>query len=201
MRRLSKRLKGARTTLAQRNALLDSAKDILARSEHRLAGFKGLDVPVDLAARERATAAAWDRMFTRWRAYVQRLGAVTSRRDLLSAVKTLPEMRTALGRDKVTRNSGLAKLGGSHCELDEPIVTPTVTLPELKRRVTRPPESGPSRAGVMTAEQESPRCLSAEEMRGAQVRRSPSAQPLGQQAQPTAALQRAYRQRGRTPPD
>jgi hypothetical protein len=142
--RLSQRLKASRTTLAQRNALLDSAKEILASSEHRLAGFKGLDAPGGLTARHSQTAAAWGRMVAEWRGYAQRLDTVTHRRDLLAAVRMLSAMRTALSREGVTRDAGLTRLGGGHCELDAPIVTPTITLREPAQLVTSSSEAQPS---------------------------------------------------------
>lgn len=142
-RRLSNRLKRARTTLAQRNALLDSTNQVLASSEHRLAGFRGLDVPGALVTRERETAAAWGRMVTLLRGYAQRLDAVTNRRELAAVVKTLPAMRTALARSGVTRDAGLTQLGGGHCELDAPIFTPTITLDQLGPSVTAPSPGAP----------------------------------------------------------
>jgi hypothetical protein len=134
--RLAKRLKRARTTLDQRNAVLDSTNEILVSSQHRLASFKGLDAPSVLKTREGDTSAAWGRMVARLEVYAQRLDAVTNRRDLLAVVETLPSMRTGLGRDSVTRDAGLTQLGGGHCELDAPTVTPTITLRDLRQPVT-----------------------------------------------------------------
>jgi hypothetical protein len=137
-RRLSKRLSHARTTLTQRNALLDSTKQILSRSERDLAGFRGLDVPAALQARERETARAWARIVARLRGYAQRLDAVTNRNDLLTTVRTLPAMRTALAGDGLTLIPGLIKLGGGRCKLNVPIVTPTITLPKTTTWATPP---------------------------------------------------------------
>jgi hypothetical protein len=134
-RRLARRLKRARTTLAQRDAVLDSAKETVVSSEHRLADFRGLDVPGELVAREREVSDAWGRMVVRQRGYAERLDASANRRDLLAAAETLPAMRTALAHDRVTPAAGLAKLGGGHCELEPPIVPQVVTLPNLKRSV------------------------------------------------------------------
>jgi hypothetical protein len=147
-RRLAERLRGAHTTTAQRDALLDSTKAILARSEDGLARFEGLDIPSARASRHRTTDAAWSSSLTQLRGYAERLDTVTSRRDLLAAVGTLSRMRTSLARNAVVRAAGLIALGGPNCRLDPPIVTPTLTLPGSTRTVTptsgaaAPPPSG-----------------------------------------------------------
>jgi TolA-binding protein len=56
---LAERLRHARTDVAQRNALLDSTRQIITRSEQALIRFRGLVVPGALAGHERATATAW----------------------------------------------------------------------------------------------------------------------------------------------
>jgi hypothetical protein len=127
-RRLAQRLRRTRATLVQRNLLLDSQKEILANSEQALGEFKGRDAPKALAQHQREAVAAWQRIVDRLRAYVERLGSVANRGDLLDAVKTLPAMYTALAQDRVKRASGLVGSGGDHCRLDPPTVTPTITL-------------------------------------------------------------------------
>jgi hypothetical protein len=143
-KRLAARMPRARTVLAQRNALLDSATQTLASSEYRLGRFTGLDVPGALVNRARETAAAWRRIVARLRNYTERLDAVTSQHDLLAAVNMLPAMRTALARDGVTRTAGLTELGGGRCRLDSPIVTPTITLPKNRKSATPPALSPPA---------------------------------------------------------
>jgi hypothetical protein len=151
-RRLATRLPRARSTLAQRNALLDSTKQVLVSSEHQLASFTALDVPGVLMTRQRETAAAWDRIVARLRGYAQRLDAASGQRDLLAVVRTLPRTRTALARDRVTRARGLTNLGGGRCRLDQPISTPTITLPRTRLSVSPPSLSATVTPSVETAQ-------------------------------------------------
>jgi hypothetical protein len=72
----------ARTPVAQRNVLLDSANEMLAGTEHQLAAFMSLDVPSARASRHRNTAAAWRDLVARLRGHAQRLDLVADRRDL-----------------------------------------------------------------------------------------------------------------------
>jgi hypothetical protein len=137
-RRLARRLSHARTTLAQRNALLDSTKQLLAASEQALADFKGLNVPRARAGLAHDTASVWDRMVERLHGYAQRLDSATNRDEFLATVKTLPTMRTVLARDGVKRGAGLTKLGNGRCKLEKPMVTRAVTLPDSRTSVTPP---------------------------------------------------------------
>jgi hypothetical protein len=137
-RRLAKRLRSARTTTAQRNALLDSTNEVIASSEHGRARLAGLDAPGQLLTRHRDAVAAWDRVLARERGYAQRLDAVTSRRGLLWTVATLPAMRTVLANDLDKREGGLKMLGGARCQLNTRVVTPTITLPGTRWSVTPP---------------------------------------------------------------
>jgi hypothetical protein len=66
-RRFAAKLKRARTTLAERNAVLDSRRAVLTRSERGLAHFEGLNVPRALLALQRVTVAAWNRGVERLR--------------------------------------------------------------------------------------------------------------------------------------
>jgi hypothetical protein len=152
VRRLAARLPRARTTLAQRNALLDSTNRVVARSEHALASFRGLDTPRSLAARARRTGMAWDRAVASMRAYSRALDGVQDRQDLLATIRTLPAMRVSLARDIVTRGSGLTRLAGGRCRLDPPIATPVITLPALRTRSRRRPGPG-SGSGTALSDQ------------------------------------------------
>jgi len=142
-RRLAARLRHSRTTLAQRDALLDSTRKVLARSERELARFNGLDAPSEQKSLARTTAKAWNRGVARLRAYAQRLDAAASRAELLAAIHTLPAARTALDRDRVTRSVGLTKLASGRCILNAPIVTPTLTLPPVRRSAPVTPSVQP----------------------------------------------------------
>ncbi|MGH2943616.1 MAG: hypothetical protein ACRDLN_12670 [Solirubrobacteraceae bacterium] len=128
-RRLSKRLRRLRKSGDQRDALLDSQKEILARSEYVLAQFTGLEVPPVLMSRQRETVAAWERIVARLRGYVERLGTANDRPELVRAVRTLPALYTELAEFRVRRASGLSRLGRENCDLDRPISSPTISLP------------------------------------------------------------------------
>jgi hypothetical protein len=56
---IRKKLPRAKTTLAQRNLLLDGQRRTIARSGHALASFTALVAPHDLLAARRTTVAAW----------------------------------------------------------------------------------------------------------------------------------------------
>ncbi len=145
-RRLAKRLRRAsgRTPLGQRDALLDSIKPVLQASEHILARFKGLAAPRPRAPLHAETEAAWDESAMRLRGYAQRLDAATTQADVLAAVRVLSAMRGPLARAAVKRAANLVKLAGGRCRLEEPIVTPTITLPQTPPSVDPPtPSSKP----------------------------------------------------------
>ncbi len=156
-RALVVRLRGAQTTVALRNALLDSTNQVLQPSEQELGQFEGLDVPSEFKSRADETAAAWGRIVKRLAAYAQSLDAVTTRGDLLAAVETLPATRTALADDGVTRAAGLSRLGSARCTLAPPSAIPTITLPgttrsviPLGRATSSPKPASPSASGQRT---------------------------------------------------
>jgi hypothetical protein len=128
-----RRLARATTTTAQRNALLDGVRRTSARSGQTLAAFNGFQPPKGLAAARRDTQAAWDRNLARLRDYAQRLDVVTTRAQLLAAVRHLSGMRPGIAKDGVALRSGLQRLGGAQCDLQAPRVTATFTLPALPR--------------------------------------------------------------------
>jgi hypothetical protein len=136
-RHLAKRLSTESTTLAQRNALLENVRRILARGEGVLVGFQGLEVPSASATRHDETADAWSRIVGRLHDYAQRLDAVSNRHDLLVTVKRLPAIQTKLAHDSVTRDAGLTGLGKGRCKLNKLIVTGIITLPDRRRAVNR----------------------------------------------------------------
>jgi hypothetical protein len=130
------RLQRAKTTIAQRNALLDPVRRTVARSGHTLASFGALDTPTALAASRRDTEAAWNRNLARLRDYALRLDRVTTRAQLLAAVDHLSSLRPLLTSDAVTLASGLERLGAANCDLQPPRVTATFTLPPLPAEKT-----------------------------------------------------------------
>ena len=124
-RKLARELKAARTTLAQRDALLDAARRSAARSSHALAELAGMRAPNATAAVHRATVARWRHNVDRVLAYIERL----DRKGLMAAVNRLSLERSALARDGQRVNEGLVRLGADNCDIDPPVVTKTISLP------------------------------------------------------------------------
>lgn len=130
--RHAQRLRRAPTTLAQRNALLDSARQSLTTSEYLLGRFASLEAPRARNAQQRETKVAWSDIVTWLRDYVQRLDAAASRRDVLAALGALPRMRRALAPDYLARAAGLGTLGDGRCRLERQSDIPTLTLPRVQ---------------------------------------------------------------------
>jgi hypothetical protein len=129
--KLARRLRKAKTTLAQRNALLESTLRSLRNGEHDLAMFASLDAPQALRTAERTTAWAWSRNLERVRDYAHRLDLVSSRAKFYAAITTLAGIREPQQRDGTTLRTELLRLGGGQCKLDPERVTKVVTLPDL----------------------------------------------------------------------
>jgi hypothetical protein len=127
------KLPRARTTLAQRNLLLDGQRRTIARSGHALATFTALATPDDLAAARRTTAHAWSVNLDRLRAYALRLDRAGTRAELIAAIDYLSDLRPRLAETGVTLMAGLRRVGGSSCDIHTPITTPAFTLPTLHR--------------------------------------------------------------------
>jgi hypothetical protein len=136
-RRLGSALRAARSTLAQRDALLDAARKSAARSSHAFSGFAALSAPRADAATDRSTTEAWKRNLARLRAYIERLDRTTDYADLLAAVDRLSRDRSGLARDGLVVNTGLKHLGANRCVIDPPVVTRTITLPAEPRAARR----------------------------------------------------------------
>jgi hypothetical protein len=130
-RRLARELKSARTTTAQRDALLDFARRSASRSSHALAGFAGLRAARGTGSTHKATVASWQRNHARVLDYIERLDRAPGRNGLLAAVDHLSRERTALAQDGQRINEGLQRLGTDSCDIDPPVVTETVTLPAV----------------------------------------------------------------------
>lgn len=145
--------------------MLDSTRMVLAGSERELTRFNGLDVPREHTGLARTTAKARDRGVARLRTYAQRLDDATTRAELLAAIHTLSAARMALDRDRLTRSAGLTRLAGGRCILNAAIVTPTLTLPPVRRSalvtpsaqlppppVQVPPPPAPDAPSVLSAQ-------------------------------------------------
>jgi len=128
---IRRRLRRAKTTMTQRNALLDGVRRTAARSGNTLASFTALEAPPTLAARHRTTRTTWERNLERLRAYALALDRAANRRQVLAALDRLSTQRPVIARDGVAVRAGLQRLGAENCDLDPPIVTATYTLPPL----------------------------------------------------------------------
>jgi hypothetical protein len=130
---IKRKLKHAKTTVQQRNALLDSVRVTASRSGHTLASFTAIEEPPILTPVRRKTQEAWERNLARIRNYSQDLDSSRTRKQLLKAIDGLTAIRPTLGRDADTLRSGLQRLGEANCDLEPPIITSTFTLPPLPK--------------------------------------------------------------------
>ena len=128
-RSVERTVERARTTLIQRNAMLDAQRRTIARSSHALSRFTALDPPESLAAVSRSAKAAWDRNLGRLRTYALKLDRAGARPQLLQAVDYLSAQRPKLSDDGVRLMSGLRHLGGTSCDIAAPRITRTFTIP------------------------------------------------------------------------
>jgi hypothetical protein len=130
----NKRLQRVKTTIAQRNALLDAVRRTASRSAHALASLDALAPPTALAAVRRDTETAWRRHLARLRDYTLSLDRAGTRAQLDGALNQLAALQPAHARDSDKVRSGLERLGEANCDLEPQIVTPTFTLPPLKAK-------------------------------------------------------------------
>jgi hypothetical protein len=126
----NKQVHRVRTTIAQRNALLDVVRRSAARSARARTSFAALRAPRADVAAHTETEAAWNRNAARVRTYAQRLDQAATRPELVAALNYLSKLRPRLARDSDTVTEGLEHLGAAECDLDQPIVTRSFTLPK-----------------------------------------------------------------------
>ena len=143
-RDLARRLRGARSVAAQRDLLLDSTNRRIADLVNEISKFSAITPLTDRAAEHRRIGAAWERNLERIRDYSHRLDGAGSRAQLAAALDVLYRARVPLSRDGLSVRAGISRLGGSHCHLDKPIVTPNVTGPGLARDDDGEPRGGGS---------------------------------------------------------
>lgn len=137
-RTLRRQLPKQRSTLLQRNLLLDGVNRSAVAGVDQSSRLSGLAVPEELAGRHATTLAAWTRNLDRVREYGRRLDGAQTRKQLEAAIAYLSRARPALSRDGTMLRAGLVRLGGSACRLDPPIVTRTVTLPPVYKPKPKP---------------------------------------------------------------
>jgi len=142
---IKRRLQQARTTVAQRNALVDGVRRTASRSANALASFNALETPTALAAVGRDTEAAWNRHLARLRGYALSLDRAGTRAQLVATLDQLTTLRPALARDSDKLRSGLGRLGVANCDLEAQIVTRTFTLPRLDADKSTRERTSPSR--------------------------------------------------------
>jgi hypothetical protein len=119
----------AKTTIDQRNQLLDAARRTIARDGQTLASFTGLTPPKALASVRRDTQVAWNRNLARVRDYALRLDGAGTRAQVVATLVHLSTLRPVIAADHVKVAAGLEHLGGAECDLKPQRVTRTFTLP------------------------------------------------------------------------
>ena len=70
-RRAKGQLRASKSTTAQRNVLVDATRRTASRAAQTLSTFSALETPARLAAKSRATRAAWDRYLARLRIHAR----------------------------------------------------------------------------------------------------------------------------------
>ena len=141
---IEKRLQRVKTTIAQRNALVDGVRRTAWRSAHALAAFTALEPPAAFAAVRYDTETAWNRHLARMRDYAMMLDRASTRAQLVAALDHLVSLRPAYARDSDKLRSGLERLGDASCDLEPHIVSGTFTLPKLdtdKRAANAPQQT------------------------------------------------------------
>ncbi len=157
-RSLPRRIGRARTTAAQRRVLLDDQRRLVSRAGDALARFRFLDAPPSHRRLHETTVKAWSSNVDRIRRYAQRLDGVQDRDSLLRAIESLSTTRRLLGEDGEILMAGLLRLGGSHCDLERPPVTRSVSLPPVRKPGTAgaAPASGSPGAGFPATQNSTP---------------------------------------------
>jgi len=128
---LRRRLRSARTTAEQRDAILAATNASIARSGHNLARLRALEPPAPFRTLLAATSRAWNANLDTLRAYAVRLDLSRNRRELVDAIVPTSRARPAMERNFVAIQAGLRQLGGEGCKLDL-YIPRTVPLPPLK---------------------------------------------------------------------
>ena len=135
---LRRRLAMAKTTMRQRDAILEATTAAVDRGGHNLANLRSLEPPASRQALLAETARLWEGNLEHLRKYALRLDRVSNRRELLKAIDPLTDARPAMERDFVGVKAGLQRLGGEDCAIDlyiaKPIPLPNLPNPTARRR-------------------------------------------------------------------
>jgi hypothetical protein len=156
-KRLSTRLRSAKTFAAQRSALLDAAHRTNSRSAQELAAFKAISSPPSSAGRRRATIANWTTNQGRLGRYEQLLDRARSEADLRAAIEYVTTIKPKFAADAIDVRAGLINLGGGTCSLkaQTTFATPTLPRPATKSRASSSRRAAPPRppaAGTASAQ-------------------------------------------------
>jgi hypothetical protein len=145
---LRRALARARTTRAQRDAILVTTRATISRNGRNLADLRSLDAPAASRAQHLTATTVWGRNLERARQFAVRLDRSTDRADLRRAIAPLTAARPAIERDLVTLATALQRLGGEACRIhgfgERPALLPPLEPGEpLGPDVNPPPLSTP----------------------------------------------------------
>jgi hypothetical protein len=150
------RLRRARTTVVQRNAIIDDSQTTIDRSTAIYVSFSGLTPPTAVRPLHEKTAAAWRDSLKRLRAYRSRLEDGDTRARLVAVVNGFKRSHGPIVEENaVVVREGMAELGGADCDIAAIRTVPVFALPSL-RKPARPHDAPgtPNRASTRVAPQE-----------------------------------------------
>ena len=130
--RLRERLDRAKTTIAQRNALIDDTQSTIDRFTRVFGAFRELGAPRRLARLHRATAGAWGDSLERLRRYRTLLAGGFTRPRLVAILERFPRKSgLIIEAQGVDVRAGLERLGGAECDLAALKTVRVFTLPPV----------------------------------------------------------------------
>ena len=136
--RLRERLDRARTTIAQRNALIDDTQSTIDRSTRVFGSFRELGAPDRLMRLHRATAGAWSDSLERLRRYRTLLGGASTRAQLVGILERFPRRSgLVVEAQGVDVRAGLERLGGAECDLAAIKTVRVFVLPPVGSTATK----------------------------------------------------------------
>jgi len=136
---LRKRLDRARTTIAQRNALIDDTQSTIDRFTRVFGSFRELGAPERLVRLHRATAGAWSDSLARLRKYRTLLAGGHTRARLIAILERFSRgSGLIIEAHGVDVRAGLERLGGAECDLDAIKTVRVFTLPRVESKAPDP---------------------------------------------------------------